>query len=208
MVVSVQTDPKQARSKKTKEKIIQAAIQLFQERGYEGTTSNEIASAAGVSVGSFYAYFADKRQLLLTVFDRLADELFKNVFEGLTPSHLFDEDLRPVVRQAVARSIEEKQKLAGLHRVISEMVLKDEDFAARRKAMLDRAISKLNELFTLGTKAGLMWELDIEAAAFVVNRVVFDLSQDYVIGNCDFDRDRAIDALSDMILRYLFKPKN
>ena len=44
--------PKQARSKQTREKIIQAAIRLFQERGYEKTTSNEIASAAGVSVGS------------------------------------------------------------------------------------------------------------------------------------------------------------
>lgn len=53
LAVSVPSDPKQARSKQTKEKIVQAAIQLFQERGYEKTTSNEIAAAAGVSVGSF-----------------------------------------------------------------------------------------------------------------------------------------------------------
>src|SRR5215210_7007693 len=86
--------PKQARSKQTKEKIIQAAIRLFQERGYEKTTSNEIASNAGVSVGSFYTYFTDKRQLLLTIFDRLSDELFHNTFESISPEHLFDEDLR------------------------------------------------------------------------------------------------------------------
>jgi len=48
-------------------------------------------------------------------------------------------------------------------------------------------------------------DIDIEAAAFVVHRVVFDLSQDYVTGACEFDEDRAIDALSDMIYRYLFK---
>ena len=206
-VLTTPADPKQARSKQTKEKIVQAAIQLFQNRGYEGTTSNEIAAEAGVSVGSFYVYFTDKRQLLLTIFDRLADEMFKNIFEIVRPEHLFDSELRPTIRRAVANTIEDKQKFAGLHRVISELVLKDEEFAARRKAVMHRSISKLEELISLANKAGLTWEIDVEAAAFVVNRVVFDLSQDYVTGNCDFDMDRAIDALSDMILRYLFKPR-
>ncbi|HWC76390.1 MAG TPA: TetR/AcrR family transcriptional regulator [Blastocatellia bacterium] len=206
-VLSTPADPKQARSKQTKEKIVQAAIQLFEERGFEGTTSNEIAAAAGVSVGSFYVYFTDKRQLLLTIFDRLADEMFKNIFEIVKPEYLFDSKLRPAIRDAVARNIEDKQRHAGLHRVISELVLKDEEFADRRKAVLQRSISKLEELISLANKAGLTWDIDVEAAAFVVNRVCFNLSQDYVTGSCDFDMDRAIDALSDMILRYLFKPK-
>jgi len=38
IVLGVPVNPKQARSKKTKEKIVQAAIRLFQERGYEKTT--------------------------------------------------------------------------------------------------------------------------------------------------------------------------
>jgi TetR/AcrR family transcriptional repressor of mexJK operon len=207
LALSVPSDPKQARSRQTKEKITLAAIELFQERGYEKTTSNDIALAAGVSVGSFYVYFTDKRQLLLTIFDRLADELFKNIFSNLGPEHLFDADLRSNIRQAVFNAIEDKQKLAGLHRVISELVLKDEEFAARRKRVMQRSVSKLQELFSLAKKAGLTWEVDVEAAAFVVNRVVFDLSQDYVTGSCDFEEDRAIDALSDMIYRYIFKPE-
>src|SRR5258706_9756006 len=132
IVLGVPANPKQARSKQTKEKIVQAAIQLFQHRGYEGTTSNEIAAEAGVSVGSFYVYFTDKRQLLLSIFDRLADEMFKNIFEIVKPEHLFDSELRPTIRRAVANTIEDKQKFAGLHRVISELVLKDEEFAACR----------------------------------------------------------------------------
>src|SRR5215475_9577012 len=103
--LGVPADPKQARSKQTKEKIVQSAIRLFQERGYEKTTSNDIASEAGVSVGSFYVYFTDKRQLLLSIFDRLADELFKNIFDGLKPEHLFDSDLRHKIRVAVANTI-------------------------------------------------------------------------------------------------------
>src|SRR6266478_9032516 len=121
IALGVPANPKQARSRKTKEKIVQAAIKLFQKRGYEKTTSNDIASEAGVSVGSFYVYFTDKRQLLLTIFDRLADELYKNIFDGLKPEHLFDPDLRRRIRLAVARNITDKQKHSGLHRVVSEL---------------------------------------------------------------------------------------
>src|SRR2546423_12720056 len=120
VAVSIPADPKQARSRQTKEKIINAAIELFEERGYEKTTSNDIAAAAGVSVGSFYVYFTDKRQLLLTIFDRLADELFKNIFAGMRPEHLFDEQFPTRIKHAVANTIVDKQKLSGLHRVICE----------------------------------------------------------------------------------------
>lgn len=199
-------DPKQARSKQTREKIVQAAIKLFEERGYEKTTSNEIAAEAGVSVGSFYVYFTDKRHLLLVIFDRLADELFKNIFELLKPEHLFGTELRLMVRSAVASTIADKQKNAGLIRVISELVLKDPEFSERQKALVDRSISKLRELISLAQKAGRTNEIDVDAAAFIVHRVVFDISQDYVIGAVSFDQERAIDALTDMIHRYLYIP--
>lgn len=208
IVLSVPADPKQARSRQTKEKIIQAAILLFQERGYEKTTSNDIAAEAGVSVGSFYVYFTDKRQLLLTIFDRLANELFKNIFDGMKPEHLFDAELKQRIKQAVANAIVDKQRHSGLHRVIHELVLKDAEFADRHKNVMERSIRRLQELISLANKAGLTWDIDVDAAAFVVHRVVFDLSQDYVTGCCEFDKNRAIEALSNMIYRFLFKPKS
>ena len=207
IVLGVPVNPKQARSKKTKEKIVQAAIRLFQERGYEKTTSNDIASEAGVSVGSFYVYFTDKRQLFFTIFDRRADELYQNIFDGLKPEHLFDSDLRRRIRSAVANTIADKQKLSGLHRVVSELLLKDADFAALHKVVMSRSMTKLHELISLAQKAGLTCEIDVEAAAFMLQRVVFDISQDYVTGCCEFDQERAIDALTDMIYRYVFKQR-
>jgi len=200
-------DPKQARSKATREKIIQAAIELFQERGYEKTTSNDVAAAAGVSVGSFYVYFTDKRHLLLVIFDRLADKLFKNIFDNMKPEHLFSSDLRSVIRTAVANTIDDKQKRSGLVKVISEQVLKDAQFAERQAALMARSIDKLRELISLAQLAGKTWDIDVEAAAFIVHRVVFDISQDYVIGACEFDKERAVDALTDMIARYLYRPE-
>ena len=85
--------------------------------------------------------------------------------------------------------------------------MKDEEFAARQKALIGRSLSKIREIISLASKAGLTWEIDVEAATFVVHRVVFDLSQDYVTGAVEFDKERAIDSLTDMIYRFLFKPK-
>ena len=47
------------------EAILQAALQLFAERGYHGTAVPEVASLAGVGTGTIYRYFESKHKLLL-----------------------------------------------------------------------------------------------------------------------------------------------
>ncbi len=207
VAVASPPEPKQERSKQTREKIIQAAIKLIQERGYEKTSSNDIAAEAGVSVGSFYTYFVDKRQLLLVIFDRLADEFSKNIFESIEYQHLFDNDVRANIRHSIATALDDKGIYLGLQRAIHEMVVKDPEFAERRRAIMRRSISRIRELITQSKKDGLTRDIDPDAAAFIVHRVVFNLSVDYVTGFCDFEKERAIDALTDMIHSYLFKPR-
>jgi AcrR family transcriptional regulator len=48
---------------RTREKILESARQLFNERGYEGATVRDIARAAGMSTGAVFASFADKAEL-------------------------------------------------------------------------------------------------------------------------------------------------
>ena len=52
-----------ARGDSTEEKILKAAINLFHEFGYNGTSVQDIVSAARVPKGSFYNYFASKEEL-------------------------------------------------------------------------------------------------------------------------------------------------
>lgn len=55
----------------TFEKILAAALDLFVTTGYEGTTVDEIAGAAGVTKGAIYFHFQNKAELLLALLDEV-----------------------------------------------------------------------------------------------------------------------------------------
>ncbi len=62
--------PLQARSRFTVDQLLEAAAQVFSQRGYAGTTTNQVAERAGVSIGSLYQYFPNKDALLLALVER------------------------------------------------------------------------------------------------------------------------------------------
>jgi AcrR family transcriptional regulator len=62
------------KSEQTRALILETAMRLFQERGYDKTTMRAIATEAGVSVGNAYYYFAGKEHLIQGFYDRIAAE--------------------------------------------------------------------------------------------------------------------------------------
>jgi AcrR family transcriptional regulator len=57
--------PKTRKGESSRAAILGAALDLFQERGYDATTMRAIADRAGVSLGSSYHYFPSKEHLVL-----------------------------------------------------------------------------------------------------------------------------------------------
>jgi AcrR family transcriptional regulator len=55
---------RQRKRQQTRQELIDAAMRLFGQKGYEQTTVAEIASAAGVSTKTFFNYFASKDEVL------------------------------------------------------------------------------------------------------------------------------------------------
>ena len=51
----------------TRTKILQAALQLFAKRGYDGTTTKDLARSAGVAEGTLFRHFANKKAILVEV---------------------------------------------------------------------------------------------------------------------------------------------
>src|ERR671915_1514128 len=58
----------------TRTLILETALELFRERGYEQTTMRAIAEAAGVAVGNAYYYFQSKEHLIQAFYARTHEE--------------------------------------------------------------------------------------------------------------------------------------
>ncbi len=56
--------PQRARGQQRVSLILETAEQLFADRGYEAATTNEIAAAAGIPIGSIYQFFPNKEAIL------------------------------------------------------------------------------------------------------------------------------------------------
>jgi len=67
--------PKQQRARQTVETVLQGAVRVLARDGLDGVTTNRIAEAAGVSIGSLYQYFPDKRAIFLALHERHAQRV-------------------------------------------------------------------------------------------------------------------------------------
>ncbi len=112
---------KQARSKATVEAIVEASAQILSRDGVAGLNTNAIAKRAGVSVGSVYEYFSNKREIVDLLLDRHLSEGETALLEGAA---LLSEDLSPrdVVGTLVAGAIRLHQNDPKLHRALSSEI--------------------------------------------------------------------------------------
>jgi AcrR family transcriptional regulator len=60
--------PPKAEGRQTRERILEAALDLFSSRGFAGTSVREIAAAVGITEGGLYAHFAGKQAIFEELF--------------------------------------------------------------------------------------------------------------------------------------------
>ena len=73
-----------AKGNNTKAKIARVAWKLFQEKGYDDTTIDEIILQSGTSKGSFYHYYSSKDELL-SALPEIFDAKYEETIQTLDP---------------------------------------------------------------------------------------------------------------------------
>jgi AcrR family transcriptional regulator len=69
----------QQRSEETRSKIMESAIRLFSNRGFNAASVDDICAEAGVSKGAFYHHFESKQALFLALLDRWLQTIDKAI---------------------------------------------------------------------------------------------------------------------------------
>ncbi len=79
---------KKTGSGETRTRILNAALELFRERGFEATTMRQIASNSGMALGAAYYYFESKEALVMAFYERAQEELRPLLTTALSPKSL------------------------------------------------------------------------------------------------------------------------
>jgi AcrR family transcriptional regulator len=97
--------PPKADAGDTKEALLQAALELFAAKGFEGTSVRDIARAVGLSESVLYAHFDNKQAIFDAVFAQLGPNSAISVLEAIDPA-LAAADPRGFIRSLVERMME------------------------------------------------------------------------------------------------------
>ena len=138
--------PKTARGEHSRAAIFEAALALFQERGYEATTMRAIAEHAGVSLGSSYHYFASKEHLVLEFYRHTHQLHLAAIGPLLARERDLAARLRGVIR-AVVITCEPFHAFAGaIFSTVANPVSPLNPFGKESKALRDEVIDLYAEV--------------------------------------------------------------
>lgn len=108
-----------SRSPHTRDEIITAALQLFIQHGFHGTSMRQIAASAGVALGNIYNYFSSKEEIFLVVLLK-----YHPVFDILPALESAQgETVNEILRDAASRIVDNiDQRKQFLNLMFIEMV--------------------------------------------------------------------------------------
>src|SRR5271165_3398511 len=72
---SARREPKQRRARQTVEAVLDAVVRVLKREGFKAITTNRVAEVAGVSIGSVYQYFPDKRAIFAALHQRHIEQI-------------------------------------------------------------------------------------------------------------------------------------
>jgi AcrR family transcriptional regulator len=195
--------PRQERSRQTVESILTAAARVLVHDGYDRTSTNRIAEAAGVSIGSLYQYFPSKEALVAALVERHVDEVSNAITAAL--DRLMDAPLAEAAAALVEIMLAVHAVDPELHRVLHEQVPRigrlelfhdiERRMMALTRGYLERHLDELRP------------DLDLDLAVPILVQTVEALSHSAVLSRPALIHDPRLAAeITELVVRYLTGP--
>lgn len=192
--------PRQERSRATVDRVLVEAARLFDELDYAGTTTNKIAEAAGISIGTLYHYFPGKDSVLHSLAERhltLATEALSVVLTRLrTERPPLDASIRSVVQAVAQMHVDEPRLHALLYDRAPRSVESLRQLRAAEAVMVDEVVWHLERLGITCAEPRLVAHLLVTGIEAQVHRIVID-------PETGVDVDTAVDVITGLWVRAL-----
>jgi AcrR family transcriptional regulator len=186
------------RGERTRAEILQAASQLFIEKGYHGTSMRAIASQAGIALGNIYNHFPNKEELFIQVL--LVRHPFYEVLPAIVAAQ--GETTEEFVRDAAQRMVAQfDERLEFLNLLFIELVEFKGEHIPQIFQILFPQVLAFAERFTQGRQELRPLPLPIIVRAFI--GLFFSYALTELIINRNLPPEMQEDAMDDFVTIYL-----
>jgi len=189
----------QERSRATVDALVEATARILVREGFDKASTNRIAEAAGVSIGSLYQYFPTKEALVAAVIDRHNKDLMQVARGALAEAASLP--LEDAIRRLITIAIDAHRLDPRLHRVLAEQIPR-----TGRVAAFNREYYSLFKAYLDDHRRELR-VADLDLAAYVCVTSIEALTHSAVLHRPDMLSDdgagKLVDEASRLILRYL-----
>lgn len=201
---SQRTRTRRGRSPETRpSEILDAALALFREHGYAGTSMQHIAQAADVAIGTVYVYFSSKENVLAECHRRFRDGLAWHIEDAVLEPLDTGQDVD--LRAALDMTAHAIADFARNNRELCEVTL-----TCAPAGITAASNQRVNEVFAAvlerARRRGLVDTPDPEVAALLLSRMLgHSICVAAVFG--DPPLERVLPAAADMAYRSLQPPR-
>jgi AcrR family transcriptional regulator len=133
------------KAEETRERILDAALRLFREKGFDETTMRDVASAAGVATGAAYYYFRSKHDLVMGFYVRTAEASRDVLPDAIGASKDLRKRLRAIIDHKFEQFAEHRRLMTALLKAGVDPRDPLSPFGDETKALRDEHIAYFRE---------------------------------------------------------------
>lgn len=191
--------------KKTRDKFIEVARQLFARKGVENTTMNDIAAASDRGRRTIYTYFKSKREIFNAVIDNESDDLLQRL-RNIVVQHISAENKLYAYIECRLNTMREIVSRNGSLRAGFFRDVRKVDRA--RGIIVKKEMKLLVEILQEGVDSGEFRMINIRESALMIVNLIQGLDVPYIrngLSEYGMDEKRVARSVTDLILRGIMK---
>ena len=176
--------------------IKEAALQLFSEKGFYGTTITQIAEAAGLGKGTIYWYWKSKEELAFSLVEDMLSAFLELIEAARDEEGGFEERFARLVKEVAELYVVEKEHCRLLWKFRADRhYIFDPDYTSKVTAYYVRIREAIADLIRQGVENGELRDIDPRLAAYILLGITEGLEIEWLENEDDFDLGEGLEMV-------------